>query len=195
MVGVGLALTAMALAAVPARAQISRPVGEVGERTERRGIYLGVGGDVGLQFVSGVDTKFSYGGQAKLGYSLTRQLQIYLAGALHHAAGYSTPGFPESQTLILATAHLHQFIYQDRGGLGVFVDGGVGAGFVTPGVGITRALAIGIGYSGGLGIEIPITSYVSLVPEFYYRSVNNATAENVSITVNVIGLQLGVVYY
>lgn len=184
---------ASAVWAGPVRAQLaSHPSGEGGTaaRTERRGIYLGLAGDIGAQLASGADAKLGYGGQAKIGYAINRQIQLYLAGAVHNASYGEI-----SQQAILTTVHLHHFLYLDRSGLGVFYDAGVGLGFASPGFGPTGATGIGLAYSGGLGVEIPLTHFFSLVPEFYYRSVTASSDSGFSGTISVLGLQLGVVYY
>jgi hypothetical protein len=193
----GFALVAAVVLAAPsAKAQLSsHPTDDFsGQRNDRRGIYLGLAAGGGLQFASGLDAKFGLSAETKIGYSINSRLQLYLAGSFQNAT-YNVVGL-SSQQLILTTAHLHHFLFQDRTGLGVFVDAGVGVGFVSPGVGPTGATAIGLGYSGGIGLEIPLTRYFSLVPEFYYRSVNNASSDSgFQTNINTLGLQFGVVYY
>ena len=191
---------ASAVWAGPVRAQLaSHPSGEGGTaaRTERRGIYLGLAGDIGAQLASSLDAALGYGAQVKIGYAINRQIQLYVAGAVHNAS-YDDPRFGTfSQQAFLTTVHLHHFLYLERSGLGVFYDAGVGLGFARPGFGEpfpNGKTGIGLAYSGGLGVEIPLTRYFSLVPEFYYRSVNASTA-GFSGTISVLGLQLGVVYY
>ena len=186
-------LAACALWTAPALAQLaSHPSGEPGPhgREDRRGIYLGLAGDFGAQFATGLDARLSYGGEVKLGYAINRSIQLYLAGSVLNAT-YDL----FSQQLILATAHLHQFLFLDRSGLGVFYDAGVGVGAVSPGFGPLGNTGLGLGYSGGLGVEIPLARSFSLVPELYYRAVSASSEGGASGTVSAVGLQLGVVYY
>ena len=201
--GLAAALLLSLLLAAPARAQLASHPSEDDypargpglQRLERRGIYLGLAGDIGVQLSSGFDAKLGIGGQAKLGFSFNRSLAIYLAGAVHNAS-YSTPGASFSQQLILTTVHVRHFIFIDRSGVGVYYDGGIGLGFASPGFGPSGATGIGFGYSGGLGVEFPLSRWVSLAPEFYYRGVTSASSDNgFSGSINVLGLQIGLVYY
>jgi len=184
------AIAAALLSSTFAQAQEDPYAGGTRQR-ERRGIYLGLGGGGGIQLASGSDARFGFGGEVKIGYALNRKLQVYLSGALNSA---DHSGLAEVQHQILITAHAHQFLYQDRS-LGVFVDAGIGFGFMTPGYLVSRRdLGIGIGYGGSLGIEIALGPSLSLVPEFYYRSVNPQYQDGTA-QIHAIGLQLGIVYY
>lgn len=182
-----------ALWTTPAHAQLASHPSEGNgplARSDRSGIYLGLAGDFGAQFATGADARISYGGEAKLGYAINRSIQLYLAGSILNANHDVV-----SQQLILATVHLHQFIYLDRSGVGVFYDAGVGIGVVSPGFGPLGNTGVGLGYSGGLGVEVPLGRYFSLVPEFYYRAVSASSEGGISGTVTAVGLQVGVVYY
>jgi hypothetical protein len=197
-----LAVAVLVAQSGPAQGQItSRPRGEAGSyEVEWRGLYVGIGGDIGVQFASGFDAKLSYGGEVKLGYSVHRGLQIYLSGSYQQASYggvlLTTGTVIDTQKFILATGHLRQALYTDPSGFAAFVSGGIGVGFVSPGVGPSGATAIGLGYSGGFGVEIPVSGRVVIVPEFYYRGVTNASGDNgASLSVSALGLQLGLAYY
>ncbi len=202
-VGLTSALLLSLLLAAPARAQLASHPSEDDspsrgsglQRLERRGLYLGLAGDIGVQLSSNLDAKFGYGGQAKLGFSFNPSLALYLALAVHNAS-YNTPAGSFSQQLILTTVHVRHFIFIDRTGIGVYYDGGIGLGLASPGFGPSGATGIGLGYSGGLGVEFPLSRWVSLAPEFYYRGVTSASSDNgFNGSINVLGLQLGLVYY
>ena len=191
----GLAATLIALfcSAPPARAGIaSEPVGEnPTSRLERRGLYLGLGGGAGLQLATGLDARFGYEGEAKLGFSFNRGLQLYLSGAVHNAS-YSQNTVDFQQQAILITFHLHRFLFLDRSGVGVFYDAGIGVGIASPG--FSGGTGLGLGYAAGIGVEIPLSPYISLVPEFYYRGINTSESSQ-SGRIDMIGIQLGLVYY
>ena len=197
-----VALAVLLLGALPlasaAQAQLaSHPHdGEHQGSEERRGIYLGLFGSGGLQLSTAADAKFGYGGEARLGFSFNRAMQLYVAGDVHNASGYGVAPNTISQQLILITVHLHRFAFQDRSGVGVYYDGGVGVGLASPGFGPTGSTGVGLGYSASLGVEIPVAPHVSLAPEFFFHAVNGATSESgFSGSINVVGIQFGVLYY
>jgi hypothetical protein len=191
------------LVAPPARAQlVSRPVGDdagpAPARSDRRGIYLGLFADVGVQLATAQDAKLGYGGEARLGYSFSRTLQLYLAGAVTNAT-YETVAGNYSQQFIIATVHLHSFAFLDRSGVGVYYDGGIGIAFASPGFSPTGSTDVGLGFSGAIGVEIPLSKKVSLAPEFVYRGMVGASTTvdgtPYSGNINFIGLQVGILYY
>jgi hypothetical protein len=190
----------LALFAPAARAQLASRPHDDDEApirvSDHRGLYVGIGAGVGAQFSSGLDTKLGLQGEAKIGFSFNRQMQLYLAGSAASASGYNTAGFSgSSQQLYLITAHLRRMALVDRSGIGVYGNAGIGIGIASPGFGPLGQSAIGLGASGGIGVEIPVGRNLSLAPELYIRSVQSATAESVSGNIYSVGLQLGVVYY
>ena len=201
--GLAAAFLCSLAVAAPARAQLaSHPSGEDspgGPRRDRSGFYASLAGGGGLQFASTLDAKFGYGGQAKLGYSFNRNLQLLLAGSVHNASYTNSSGqiiSKISQQLILIEGIAQHALFISRGGVRVYGSGGIGVGLASPGFGPTQATGIGLGFSAGIGVEIPLTPYFSLAPEFYYRAVNSANSDNgFSGSINVIGIQLGIVYY
>jgi hypothetical protein len=195
------AVSLCTLLAAPARAQLSSHPHEEGQpqqqlTSDHRGLYAGIGADVGLQFLGSASAKFAYGAEARVGFSFNRALQIYLSGALLNASYDNGDGSSTSVSVIHITANLHHFLYVERSGLGVFYNAGIGVGLVTN---IDAPLAndtgVGLAYNGGLGVEIPISPILSLSPEIFYRGINSASANGVSVGVNAVGLQIGIVYY
>jgi hypothetical protein len=71
-----------------------------------------------------------------------------------------------------------------RGGIGVGLSGDV----------VPGATAAGLGGSGGIGVEIRIAPSLFLAPEVFYRDSRLSTS-GFDTTVQVVGLQLGVIYY
>src|SRR5262249_15132779 len=154
------------------------------------GLYLGLFGDVGVQLATNADAKLGLGGEARIGYSFTRTLQLYVAGA-----GTNASYCDVSQQIIMATVHLPHFAFLDRGsGVGVYYDGGIGIGFASPGFSPNRSTDVGLAFSGAIGVEIPIARKLSLAPEFIYRGMAGATTTvdgiSYSGNINFIGLQV-----
>jgi hypothetical protein len=172
-----LALLAFALcAAAPAHAQ--RMVRDRGDDSHR-GLYVALGGGVGLQMPSPgtgnsaqyADNALGYLGEARVGFSLARGFQLFLSV---DSGGSSQPAGFLQVTNILAA--LRYFVWHDET-IGVYFRGGLGIGLVSyndyPSV--PGAPTTGLAEAGGLGMEIRLDKKWSLTPEVFYRRTNESS--------------------
>jgi hypothetical protein len=185
MVSKILAAVLLLLAPACAAGLASRPAGEFESGSNMEGPYAAVGG--GGAFVVNEDGNgFGYDLEARLGYSFNPGLQVYLAGATDSATIISN-SFRANQVAAIVQYHLVA-----KGGVGVYGRAGVGVGF--SGNVSTTETAYGLAATGGLGVEFQIARNIYLAPEFFYRN-SSLSASRITRTVQVIGLQLALIYY
>lgn len=175
-----LALCAALLAAAPARA-----AGADDGASRLQGLYGALGGG-GARLVLSDDSTFGYDAEARLGYSFSPMLQIYLSGALD-GGSFSGISFKAYQVDAFVQYHLlvrPAFMVYARGGVGLGLSGDV----------FTTATAAGFAFAAGVGTEIRLAPDVFLAPELFYRNADLST-HGIDEHFQVLGLQLGLVYY
>jgi hypothetical protein len=185
MVSKILSVALLLLAPACAAGLASRPAGEFDSGSYMEGPYAAVGGG-GALVVNDDGNGFGYDLEARLGYSFNPGLQIYLAAATDSATIISN-SFRANQVAAIVQYHLFA-----KGAVGVYGRAGVGVGF--SGNVSTTETAVGLAASGGLGVEFQIARNVYLAPEFFYRNAS-LSASRISRTVQVIGVQLALIYY
>jgi hypothetical protein len=181
-------LAAALLASSPALAAglASRPADSwSSEQSDLTGIYAGLGGGGVLLIIPG-DNTFGYDLELRVGYSFNPMLQVFLSGALD-GGSFSGASFRTEQ--IVAFVQYHLFV---KPALMVYGRAGIGVGLsrdVVPG-----STAAGFAGAGGLGMEFRVAPNLFLAPEIFYRNAN-LSAQGTDMQVQVVGLQLGLVYY
>jgi hypothetical protein len=182
-----LFLAAALLASVPSFAAdlASRPAEDFPAETPLRGIYGALGGGATIILVPGDDT-FGYDAEARVGYSFNPALQLYLSGAVD---GGSLSGVSFKTYQVDAFVQYHLLA---KSAVMVYVRGGIGVGISADGFG--GATAAGLAEAGGLGVEFRVAPNIFLAPEFFYRNAN-LSANGIDQRIQVVGLQLGLVYY
>jgi hypothetical protein len=172
-----LAVLALALcAAAPASAQ--RMVRDRGDDSHR-GLYLALGGGVGLQMpapgtgftANYADNALGYLGEARIGFSLARGFQLFVSV---DSGGSSQPaGFLQATNILAA---MRYFVWHDET-LGVYLRGGLGIGLVSYAdyIKAPGAPTTGLAEAGGLGMEIRLDKKWSLTPEVFYRRTNESS--------------------
>jgi hypothetical protein len=177
------ALAALALllcSALPAHAQRMVRGGGYSSGDDHRGIYLALGGGIGLQLPSPgaglsspqfADNALGWLGEARVGFSLTRSFQIFVS---YDTGGASQPaGFLQASNVLAA---LRWFVWHDES-IGVYFRGGLGIGWVSypdyPK--LSGAPTLGLAEAGGLGMEFRLDKNWSLTPEVFYRRTNESS--------------------
>jgi hypothetical protein len=149
------------------------------------GIYGALGGGGGLLSLSG-DTAAGYDAEARLGYSFSPMLQIYLSGALD-GASFSGNSFKAYQVDAFVQYHFvvrPAFMIYARGGAGIGLSGDV----------FTTATATGFAFAAGVGTEVRLAPDIFIAPELFYRNADLST-NGIDERFQVVGLQLALVYY
>jgi len=185
MVNKILAAVLLLLAPACAAGLASRPAGEFESGSYMEGVYAALGGG-GAFVINDAGNGFGYDAEGRLGYSFNPGMQIYLAGATD-AATVANSSFRANQVAAIVQYHLYA-----KRSVGVYGRAGIGVGFsgdVRP-----NQTAVGLAATGGLGVEIGLTPNVFLAPEFFYRN-STLSVTGGSIAVQVIGLQLALIYY
>jgi hypothetical protein len=162
---------------------MSTPV--LAQETNLEGIYGGIAGGGALLIVPG-DSTFGYDAELRVGYSFGPLLQVFLSGALD-GGKFSGRSFRTEQ--IVAFIQYHLFV---KPAVMVYGRAGIGAGLsgdVVPG-----ATAAGLAEAAGFGVEIRVAPNLFLAPEVFYRNAN-LSAQGTDRHVQIVGLQLGLVYY
>ncbi|HET7786669.1 MAG TPA: hypothetical protein VFL36_11920 [Myxococcales bacterium] len=175
-----LLLCAALLAATPALA-----AGPADEPGNLNGIYGALGGGGALLVLSGDDT-LGYDAEARLGYSFSPMVQIYLSAALD-GGSFSGNSFKAYQLDAFVQYHFvvrPAFMVYARGGAGVGLSGDV----------VTTTTAAGFAFAAGLGTEIRLAPDVFIAPELFYRNAELST-NAIEVRFQVVGLQLALVYY
>ena len=172
------------LSASAARLQSRRADQADEEDSSLEGLYAGLGGGAGLSIIPG-ENNFGWDGEARLGYSFGRQLNLYLSAAVDGAKSKSGVSYKVEQFSIVLQYHL---VVRPRAM--VYVRGGVGVGLSTDFT-ADGSSAAGLAGVGGIGVEIRLSPEFFLSPELFYR---DATL-NGNTAVQVVGLQLSLVYY
>jgi hypothetical protein len=159
--------------------------GSTDETSSLQGIYGALGGGGALLVLPGDDT-FGYDAEARLGYSFSPMLQIYLSGALD-GGSLSGSSFKAYQLDAFVQYHFvvrPAFMVYARGGAGVGLSGDV----------VTTATAAGFAFAAGVGTEIRLAPDVFIAPELFYRNAE-LSANAIGVRFQVVGLQLALVYY
>jgi len=150
-----------------------------------QGIYGALGGGGGLLSLSG-NTVAGYDAEARLGYSFSPMLQVYLSGALD-GGSFSGNSFKAYQVDAFVQYHFvvrPAFMIYVRGGAGVGLSGDV----------FTSATAAGFAFAAGLGTEVRLAPDIFIAPELFYRNADLST-NGIDERFQVVGLQLALVYY
>jgi hypothetical protein len=175
-----LVLCASLLAAAPALAAAPDDDGST-----LQGIYGALGGGGARLALSG-DSAFGYDAEARLGYSFGPAVQVYLSGALD-GASFSGTAFKAYQVDAFVQYHFvvrPAFMVYLRGGAGVGLSGDV----------FSTATAAGFAFAAGLGTEFRVAPDLFIAPEVFYRNAELST-HGIDERIQVVGLQLGLVYY
>jgi len=171
-------LVATLLASSPAFAADS-------EQGELNGIYAGLGGGGVILIIPG-DNTFGYDLELRVGYSLNPTFQVFLSGALD-GGSFAGASFRAGQ--IVAFGQYHLLV---KPAAMVYVRAGIGVGLsrdVVPG-----STAAGFAGAAGVGTEFRIAPNLFLAPEVFYRN-SQLSSQGTDMQVQVVGLQLGLVYY
>ena len=162
-----------------------------------RGVFAALGGGGGL-LVSGVSAGFALDGEARLGYSFTPRLQIYLSGAYD-----SESGDTNAQHALQLSVDV-QYHFSLSNPVDAYVRGGFGLGSgQTEHVNGGRFSGSGPAGNAGIGLEFRVSPVLHLGPELFYRhawlsgEISFSHEQPVSQTFNydVFGLQLDLIYY
>src|SRR5258706_1917347 len=183
------AFVALSSTSALAAGYASRPAGDYDQPGKIEGLYAGVSGG-GQLMIFGGNNAFGYDVEARLGYSFSPMLTLYLSGALDGAT-FSTAGgdisFKAEQLAVFLQYHLlvkPAVMVYARAGIGVGLSGDY----------VQNSMAAGLGESGGLGVEIRIGPGLFLAPELFYRGAT-LSAQGFSDSYQSIGLQIGLIYY
>ncbi|HEY2031913.1 MAG TPA: outer membrane beta-barrel protein [Myxococcales bacterium] len=184
------------LVAAPAFAQgYSRPYSEW-DRRPLEGIYLGIAGGGQLMIASDdqgfSDNAFGYDGELRLGYSFGVPFALY-ASASFDGANFGN-GFSDAFLRTEMFAVFLQYHLYARPDLMVYVRGGLGVG-VSADVTFDGSSAAGIAGQGGLGFEFRVAQRLYLAPEFFYKNMNLNGGSGGGADVQMLGVQLGLIYY
>src|SRR5512140_999786 len=174
-----LVLCASLLAAAPALAAAPD------DESRLQGIYGALGGG-GARLVLSDDNGFGYDAEARLGYSFSPMLQIYLSGALD-GGSFSGSSFKAYQVDAFVQYHFvvrPAFMVYARGGAGVGLSGDV----------FSTATAAGFAFAAGVGTEFRLAPDVFIAPEVFYRNAELST-HGIDQRFQAVGLQLALVYY
>ena len=167
----------------------SRPVSDYDAPDRVEGLYAAVSGG-GQLMIFGGDNGFGYDVEGRLGYAFNPMLTLYLSGALDSASFSTLAGdisFKTEQVALYLQYHLlvkQQVMVYARAGIGIGLSGDY----------VQNSTAAGLAEAGGIGVEIKVAPGVWLAPELFYRGAT-LSAQGSSDSYQVIGLQLGVVYY
>lgn len=148
------------------------------------GLYLAGGGGGALMLTSDANG-FGWDAEARLGYSFGAT-QIYLTGAVDSATLINT-------TLTVKDVGVSvQYHIAGNHSVKAYTRFGIGVGFTD--LGIPNSSLAGLAGWGGIGMEIRLSDAIFLAPELVYRNASMSGNGN-SLGVNVIGLQVTLVYY
>lgn len=162
----------------------SRPTGDE-QSNAMEGLYAAAGG--GAQFFISRDNGFGYDLEGKLGYSFGAPLQIFLSGAYDSA---TINGAVEKTIQVAAFLQYHLIT---RGRVMPYTRAGIGVCLVpdfAPG-----QTGVGLAAAGGLGLEIQLNPSFFVAPEFFYRRATVSASGQPSGDVQIVGLQLSLIYY
>jgi hypothetical protein len=177
---------AIFLFAAPSFASLaSRPVDESAGSTPMEGIYAGLAGG-GALIIIDRGNALGYDVEGRLGYSFNPGLQLYLSGS---ADGATILGSPFRSEIVAVFVQYHLYA---RPTVGVYARAGIGVALSSSFV----QSAVGLAASGGLGLEIGFAPHLFLAPEVFYKNANLSLSNGGgSVAEQVVGLQLGLIFY
>jgi len=184
------------LAAAPAFAQgYSRPYSEW-DRRPLEGIYLGIAGGGQLMIASDdqgfSDSAFGYDGELRLGYSFGVPFALYVSASFdgsNFGSGFDDAFLRTEMFAVFLQYHLYA-----RPDFMVYVRGGLGVG-ISADVTFDGSTASGIAGQAGLGFEFRVAQRLYLAPEFFYKNMNLNGGQGGGADVQMLGVQLGLIYY